>query len=56
MSNMKTEYLVKFKVEVEMPVWAYSERDAERIIEEACALDWEKFKIISLYVEEKAHD
>ena len=39
-----------------MPVWAYSERDAKRIIEEACALDWEKFKIISICVEEKAHD
>ena len=56
MIQMKTEYRVTFTVEVEMPVWAYSENDAERIVEEACALDWEKFKIISLYVEEVGYD
>ena len=51
MSCTKTEYRVKFTAEVEMPVWAYSEKDAERIIEEACALDWEKYKITSIHVE-----
>lgn len=56
MSCTKTEYRVKFTVEFEELVWAYSERDAERIMEEALALDWEKYKIISLYVDEKAHD
>ena len=56
MSRMKTEYRVTFTAEVEMPVWAYSEDDAERIINEAFAVVCDKYKIISLYIEERAHD
>ena len=55
MGCTKTEYNVTFTVEVEMSMWAYSERDAERIVDEACALDWEKYKIISFHVEETGY-
>ena len=56
MSCTKTEYNVTFTIEVEVYMWAYSERDAERIVKEGCALDWEAFKIISFHAEEIGDD
>ena len=52
MSCTKTEYRVTFTVEVDMPVWAYSERGAGRIVDEACALNWENYKIISIEIDD----
>jgi len=53
---MKTEYIAKFTVEVELPMRAYSKDDAARIVEEACEINWEKFKLISLDIEGKNDD